>query len=277
MKRFDVQRTYYEFLDEITGKVAGAIPGFNFGGQNDQGGYRWDPPDVINVLTQDREDVHYLEIGVDQGNTFDHITNVEMKHGVDPYGSSQNITHRMTSQLFFSLNRYFFHHNYDVIFIDGLHLFDILHSEIHQSLRLLRNDGLIVLHDTCPALKSRQQVVLSDFQNILENVITPDEKERLDWHENTALSEPVGLNGDVWKNVAYLRTIPQFTTFSIPNACCTVLSPRKLPKFDQPPLEIDLATTNWGEYYTRFEEIMNPVSLEYFQENIGEYLPRKNG
>jgi hypothetical protein len=270
--KFKAQRRIFQPISEDAQMEP--MTGFNFGGSTNPMGYPYDPPDVINVLTQDRADLHYLEIGVDQGNTFDHITNVEVKHGVDPYGASGNITHRMTSQLFFSLNHYFFHHRYDIIFIDGLHLFDVVHEEVQKSLQLLRENGLIVLHDTCPILKSRQQIWLSDYEAILDNVITAEKKDRLAWHENTAASEPKGLNGDVWKNAAYLRTFPDLTVFSIPQACITIVSPRKLDKFDTPTPEIDLSTLNWDAYYTRFEEIMNPVSLEYFKENIGEYLPR---
>ena len=75
--------------------------------------YDYDPHHVINELTKNRKDISYLEIGVDQGHTFDKVEGVTIKHGVDPYGASKNITHRMSSQMFFAMNERFFKHKYD--------------------------------------------------------------------------------------------------------------------------------------------------------------------
>ena len=91
--------------------------GFHFNNDTKpQNEYEFDPKEVINVLTEAQNGLKYLEIGVDQGATFDNIKNVSIKHGVDPYGSSKNITHRMSSQMFFTMNKYFFKQKYDVIF-----------------------------------------------------------------------------------------------------------------------------------------------------------------
>jgi hypothetical protein len=245
--------------------------GFHFNNDTKpQNEYEFDPKEVINVLTEAQNGLKYLEIGVDQGATFDNIQNVSIKHGVDPYGSSKNITHRMSSQMFFTMNKYFFKQKYDVIFIDALHLFDVVQHEIQESLKILEDDGLIILHDTCPFSEASQKILLNDFENILNDVISADEKKRLSWHENTQKNQPIGFNGDVWKNVAWWRSNSEYTVFSIPNACISIISKQNLPAFDSNNKLKNLSEEkmNWNLYYNLFQQLMNPVTFSYFKENI---------
>ncbi len=91
--------------------------GFHFNSENNfNHPYEYDPKHVINEIIKTKAKCNYLEIGVDQGATFDHIDETTLKHGVDPFGECPNITHRMTSQMFFSMNSYFFKNKYDIIF-----------------------------------------------------------------------------------------------------------------------------------------------------------------
>jgi hypothetical protein len=247
--------------------------GFDFG-DGTQHPYRYDPHHVINHLIKTRSKVgrtnNYLEIGVDQGYTFDQVESTDIKHGVDPYGASTNITHRLSSQMFFSLNSYFFKQTYDIIFIDGIHLFPFIQQEIKDSLSILSDDGVILLHDTCPLKKSAQDILWSDFEKILENVISNNEKDRLKWHENTKKNQPVGYNGDAWKNAAWYRCNTDLTTFSIPDACISVISKKHFEGFSSKKTikEIKFDKMTWSLYYNCFHEIMNPVSFEYYKENI---------
>lgn len=276
MKRFDINVT------EVSCNWNGAaqtIPHFLFG---KEWLYDYDPPDVINILTKAKKEVKYLEIGVDQGHTFDNIKNVSVKHGVDPYGASENITHRMSSQMFFSMNSRFWKQKYDIIFIDAIHLYEFVEHEIKESLKILEDDGFIVLHDTCPQNELRQLVIEEDFRNILNDVISSEEKSRMKWHENTAKNDPIGYNGDVWKNVAYYMRKKDFTVFSIPSACISIISPKKMKNFKPvTKFGLDFKEENivddltWHDYYLNFESIMNPVSMEYFKENILEYVGEK--
>tara|TARA_Y100001937_G_C7135366_1_gene339673 strand:- start:2769 stop:3611 length:843 start_codon:yes stop_codon:yes gene_type:complete len=238
--------------------------------------YDYDPSDVINTLSELKGDIDYLEVGVDQGLTFNNVNNTNIKHGVDPYGASENITHRMTSQMFFTMNRRFFNNKYDVIFLDGMHLTEFLNYEIFESLNILKDDGIILLHDTCPFKESAQAILREDFDNILRDVISADEKERMSWHENTAKNEPTGYNGDVWKSVAKFRNITDHTIFSIPNACMSVIIPENIKAFKKPPLRFssDISNLSWIDYYQNFEVIMNPVSMQYFIEHISDWIKR---
>jgi hypothetical protein len=240
--------------------------------------YDYEPPDVINTLTNLKKNVNYLEIGVDQGNTFNKIENTNLKHGVDPWGACENISHKMTSQLFFSMNNRFFHNRYDIIFIDGMHLVEFVHAEILESFKILKQDGLIVLHDTCPYYMPAQLVIEEEYRDILDSVISRPEKNRLKWHENTKVNDPIGYNGDAWKIVPWLRTLQNFTIFSIPNACITIISTKKMPAFESEhvltieDIPKNTLTLPWEYYFQNFETIMNPYTMDYFKANIGKYL-----
>ena len=248
--------------------------GFEFG--NGGHPYRYDPHHVINHIIKCRKSLgvsnNYLEIGVDQGATFDRILGTDIKHGVDPYGASPNITHRTTSQMFFSFNSYFFKQSYDIIFIDGIHLFPHVQQEIKDSLSILSDDGFIVLHDTCPFKKSAQDVLWTDFEKILQDVISCDEKERLKWHENTKKNQPIGYNGDVWKNTAWYHCNTDYTVFSIPEACISILSKQHISSLERKKtiksLQFDKMT--WLFYYNYFQELMNPISFEEFTKIFAE-------
>jgi len=281
-KKFEYKVAQYNIGKNQNGENI-IIPHLSFGKSFH---YDYDPPDVINVLTEEKSkiknDVSYLEIGVNQGHTFDKIDNISLKHGVDPYGSSENITHRMSSQMFFSMNSRFWKQKYDVIFIDAMHLYEFVDYEIKESLKILKEGGFILLHDTCPQNEMRQLVLENEYQDTLSNVICAAEKKRLNWQENVEKQEPLGWNGDVWKNVAEYRTKEEFTIFSIPSACISIISPRKMDKFypnEKVILECDndkiAESLGWHDYYSNFEILMNPVSMEYFKENILEYVGGK--
>ncbi len=91
-----------------------------------------------------KDTAKYLEIGVFQNAVFDTIYLSEKnKYGVDP-STGGNI--RMTSDEFFLNNKTFF----DVIFIDGLHHYEQCQKDCINSLKFLKSDGIILLHDLLP-------------------------------------------------------------------------------------------------------------------------------
>lgn len=99
---------------------------------------------------------YYLEIGVrDIKDNFSTIE-AEHKYGVDPgYEREQNeATFKMTSNEFFSLldggELLRKDIRFDVIFIDGLHLANQAYCDLQNSLRYVRDDGFVVLHDCNP-------------------------------------------------------------------------------------------------------------------------------
>ena len=86
----------------------------------------------------------YLEIGVFQNAVFETIyLPVKNKFGIDPQ-SGGNL--RMTSDEFFKNNKQIF----DVIFIDGLHIYKQCQRDCINSLKYLKPNGIIFLHDLIP-------------------------------------------------------------------------------------------------------------------------------
>lgn len=133
--------------------------------------------DIINGLIRKYGYKKYLEIGVNTpaqpGYNWDNIE-AEVKHGVDP---NVDTTFKMTSDDFFGEIKKYKDATYDIIFIDGLHIYEQVYRDIENSLTVLKEGGSIVVHDCNPVVEVTQR------------------RERASdaWH------------GDVWKAIARLR------------------------------------------------------------------------
>lgn len=138
--------------------------------------------DLINFLIELYDYKSYLEIGVDIGANFEKIR-CPLKYGVDPNKKYEGLTHNMTSDEFFAQNK----ENFDIIFIDGLHISDQVIVDIKNSLNCLRPKGTIVMHDCLPVHEEVQR------------------QERLHDH----------WNGDVWKAFAHYRSDPNLFMMTV--------------------------------------------------------------
>lgn len=142
--------------------------------------YKWqDKPfryDLINEVIEHNNFKDYLEIGCFRDDCFRRIK-AENKTGVDPMSGG---TLRMTSDDFFAQNT----QKFDFIFIDGLHTYEQVALDIKNSLKCLKDGGVIALHD-CMPLSFNSQCV-----------------------------PPVSSiwNGDVWKAIIEARTFPEIDT-----------------------------------------------------------------
>jgi hypothetical protein len=129
--------------------------------------------ELIQKLIDTRKYEKYLEIGVNTpaqpGYVHDGLV-VHVKHGVDP---NVDTTFRMTSDEFFSQNQ----ETYDIIFIDGLHVWEQVYRDIDNSLKILNEGGIIIVHDCNP----REEIHQRDYPVV--DI----------W------------NGSVWKAIAQLR------------------------------------------------------------------------
>ena len=105
---------------------------------------------------------------------------IPKKIGVDP---NRGGTHKMTSDEFFKINV----ENFDLIFIDGLHITDQVDRDIENSLKCLNSGGVILLHDCLPK-KIWSQIVPCIYPK---------------W------------NGDVWKSIVKSRTRSDTNTYTI--------------------------------------------------------------
>lgn len=129
--------------------------------------------DIINRLINKHGYKKYLEIGVNTpaqpGYNWDNVM-CDVKHGVDP---NVETTFKMTSDEFFAQNK----NTYDIVFIDGLHIYEQVVRDIENSLRILNDRGSIVVHDCNPVDEVHQRPIrASDI-----------------W------------NGDVWKAIVQMR------------------------------------------------------------------------
>lgn len=115
--------------------------------------------DLINFLIKKYQYINYLEIGVRDGSTFRQIK-APHKDGVDPGIECNNppeVNYPITSNDFFNLIKDHPEIKYDIIFIDGLHLWEQVDKDINNSLKHLTDNGTIILHD-CNPLKKEHQV-----------------------------------------------------------------------------------------------------------------------
>ena len=104
----------------------------------------------ISLATQKFKNCRYLEIGCETNACFSSIPVIN-KIGVDPE-SGGNI--RKTSDNFFKNNK----KEFDVIFIDGLHIYEQCRKDIINSLKFLNRNGFIILHDMIPRTSKEENV-----------------------------------------------------------------------------------------------------------------------
>lgn len=104
--------------------------------------------DFLNEICVRSNVQAYLEIGCRDDECFSRI-GAKHKVGVDPNSGG---TVRASSD-------YFFQHNndkFDLVFIDGLHLYEQVLRDIRNALEVLNPGGVIVLHDCLPLTSEAQ-------------------------------------------------------------------------------------------------------------------------
>lgn len=159
--------------------------------------------DVIQKIADKTKAQSYLEIGVAYGNNFFPLR-IPRKIAVDPafkftfikkmiWGSKNHCNfgakyYRMTSDAFFS--NIGTSYNFDLIFLDGLHTYGQTLKDVHNSLGVLKKDGVIVMHDCNPPFKAAAHPANSQQEAASMNL--PG------WTG--------AWNGDVWKTIVHLRS-----------------------------------------------------------------------
>lgn len=155
---------------------------------------------AVRRALQDRPKPLYLEIGVQYGKAFRRITAAD-KIAVDPEfrlsarsrrrADALGATHyyEMPSDAFFADPPPLLGRGIDVALIDGLHTYEQTLRDVEKTLRFLRDDGVIVLHD-CNPKKASVGFPASSYEDFRAH----QPWWRLMW------------SGDVWKVIAHLRT-----------------------------------------------------------------------
>ena len=182
--------------------------------------------DIINKIIIKRNYTSYLEIGCFKDETFNQI-NIKKKIGVDPVSGGN---FRMTSDQFFNENK----EKFDLIFIDGLHVYEQVIKDIFNSIKVLKENGIILVHDCLP---------------------------RKLWYQTpTRMSDT--WNGDVWKAIVECRTLENIDTYTcLADEGIGVIKVQKNNNL----LNLNLSNfknLKYKEYYTNRESLMNIISVE---------------
>tara|TARA_B110001452_G_scaffold265906_1_gene271526 strand:+ start:1493 stop:2197 length:705 start_codon:yes stop_codon:yes gene_type:complete len=168
----------------------------------------------------------YLEIGCFKDQLFGKIT-CEYKIGVDPVSGG---TIRKTSNEFFNSND----EKFDIIFIDGLHYYSQVKQDIKNSLNILNDKGLILLHDCLPNDVYAQAIPRCQYE----------------W------------NGDVWKAIVECRTKEEIDTYTCyaDHGIGVIFKSKNKNKLE---LKLkDYSNLKFKDYFHKKQQYMNIINFE---------------
>jgi hypothetical protein len=181
---------------------------------------------IIQKIINKKKYENYLEIGCDQDFNFSKIK-IKNKIGVDPQFGG---TLKMTSDEFFKENKIYF----DCIFIDGMHIYEQVRTDILNSIKFLNMNGTIIIHDCLP-LKIWNQIVPRIYGH---------------W------------NGDVWKAIVEARTMENIDTYTCKadHGLGIILkrSTRNLLDIDIN----DFKKLKFKDYYVNHNKFMNLIEVD---------------
>ena len=187
---------------------------------------RWN---IIDYLIKKNNYKSYLEIGCDQNQLFSKV-NLQDKIGVDPV-SGGNV--RKTSDQFFLENQ----KKFDIIFIDGLHVYHQVKKDILNSIKCLNKNGIILVHDCMPDSLSKQAVP----------------RYKMQW------------NGDVWKAIVDLRQNKDLDIFT-----CEIDQGIGIIKNDMNSsvlkLEKPIEKLKFKDYFYNYKNYMRVINLSEFKK-----------
>jgi SAM-dependent methyltransferase len=187
----------------------------------DWGAINYDRKAVVNLLLAANPDGAYLEIGCADNALFDAVM-ARRKVGVDP---RQGGTHRMTSDAFFAAAHRDQAEPFDVVFVDGLHLYHQVRRDLDGALSVLNPGGWIAFHDMLPR----------------------------DWlEEHVPQIRTRGWTGDGWKLAFELLASPdvEFRLLAIDHGVLVVKPLTEKPRI--PDLSTTLAGERFGYLYRNF-------------------------
>ena len=211
-------KIYYNlFIENFRGKLNYNFP-TNY--------FRWD---LVEYLINKYGYSDYLEIGCDQDQLFSKIK-IQNKVGVDP-SSGGNV--RKTSDEFFKENE----NKFDIVFIDGLHTYEQVKKDILNSLKCLKENGIILVHDCMPDSLSKQAVP----------------RYKMKW------------NGDVWKAIVDLRQREDLEIYTCEiDEGIGIITKRKntsILKLDKPVKKL-----KFKDYFNNYKEYLRIIKLPDFKK-----------
>ncbi len=213
-----INKFYYEiFIENFKNKISFDFP---------QDYFRWD---LIDYLIKKNNYLNYLEIGCDDDQLFSKVK-IKNKIGVDPV-SGGNV--RKNSDDFFLENK----DKFDLVFIDGLHIYEQVKKDIINSLKCLNENGIILVHDCMPDSLSKQAVP----------------RYKMKW------------NGDVWKAIVDLRQREDLDIFTCEiDQGIGIITKRKnssILKLNKPAKNL-----KFKDYYYNYKEYLRIIKLTDFKK-----------
>ena len=213
-----INRIYYSlFIEKFNKKINYNFPD-NF--------FRWD---LIEYLIKKNSYTNYLEIGCDKDQLFSKVK-IQNKIGVDPF-SGGNV--RKTSDSFFLEN----HQKFDIVFIDGLHIYSQVKKDILNSVKCLKPNGIVLVHDCMPDSIGKQAVP----------------RYKMQW------------NGDVWKAIVDLRQKDNLEIYTCEiDQGIGIITNKKNSSVLK--LDIPINKIKFKDYYYNYKEYMRVISINEFKE-----------
>jgi hypothetical protein len=152
--------------------------------------------DFLNLIIEKKNYESYLEIGVCLGRTFRNIK-CKRRLSVDPK-ENEYVTHVMTSNDFFKENK----NKFDLIFVDGLHVYEQVKQDILNSLECLNENGIIIAHDTFPKneYEERYEYIIDE-----QELIKVLDKYKVDYSKYNVRDLSAFWMGNVWKSILDLQ------------------------------------------------------------------------
>ena len=211
-------RIYYNlFIEKFNKKINYNFPDNYF---------RWD---LIEYLIKKYNYTNYLEIGCDRDQLFSKVK-IQNKIGVDPFSGG---TVRKTSDKFFLENN----EKFDIVFIDGLHIYSQVKKDILNSVQCLKPNGIVLVHDCMPDSIGKQAVP----------------RYKMQW------------NGDVWKAIVDLRQYDNLEIFTCEiDQGIGIFSNKKNSSILK--LDIPINKIKFKDYYYNYKEYMRVINLKEFKE-----------
>ena len=171
----------------------------------------------------------YLEIGTFKDELFKPIK-CERKIGVDPV-SGGNV--RKTSDEFFLENN----EKFDIVFIDGLHIYSQVKKDILNSVQCLKPNGIVLVHDCMPDSVGKQAVP----------------RYKMQW------------NGDVWKAIVDLRQKNNLEIYTCEiDQGIGIITNKKNSSVLK--LDIPINKIKFKDYYNNYKKYMRVISINEFKE-----------
>jgi len=185
--------------------------------------------EIVNYLIKKNNYKSYLEIGCNKNDLFSKVI-IKNKVGVDP---NEGGTIKLTSDNFFKVNK----DTFDIIFIDGLHVYEQVKRDILNSVKILNKNGIILIHDCLP------------------NKI---------WEQNIPRMNGA-WSGDVWKSIIDLRRNKNLDIYTlIADRGIGVVLNRKNKNLLV--LDTNIKKLKFSDYYLNHNRFMNLISFSDFKE-----------